>query len=801
MSKDIEALLGQLTLEEKATLLAGADFWHTIGIPRAGVPVLKVTDGPVGARGQDFSNGPASACFPCGTALASTWNPDLVQRVGQALAEEVKAKGAHVLLAPTINIHRHPLAGRNFECYSEDPYLTARAASAYITGLQSQGVSACVKHFVANDSEFRRRSMSSDVDERPLREIYLRPFELVVRDAKPWAVMSSYNRVNGVHASENDTLLLDILKGEWDFDGLLMSDWFGTYSPKAASGGLDLEMPGPTRWMGQHVLDAVASGALSEARLNDKVRRLLRLMDRAGVFDQPDLQPEQAIDRPEHHAVARQAASEAIVLLKNDQATLPLSADKLASIAVIGVPAEEACIMGGGSAKVIPHYVVTPLDGLRGQAGDRIAYSLGCPIHRLPPSLPAAWLPNGLTLSVFDNAQLAGAPVHTEVTDNVEWTWHAGMTAGADPTNFSVRLTGALRVPHSGVYEFSLNCIGNARLTIDGQPIVSLWERPMLWEDPGQTGSVALDGGRDYALMVEYRASDPEGFGRLNLGGARQAPADSIEQAAALAAQSDVAVVFAGLTPQWESEGFDRADMDLPCEQNQLIEAVAAANPKTVVVLNTGSPVHMPWLDRVAAVVQAWYLGQETGNAIADVLFGIVNPSGRLPTSFPKRLQDSPAYINFPGENDHLRYGEGLFVGYRYYDARDVAPLFPFGYGLSYTTFEYSNLKVTLAADGTVQVSVDVTNSGQRAGQEVAQVYVRDPESRLVRPPKELKGFAKVTLAPGETKTVSVTLDLDAFAYYDPAGDGWTVEAGEFEILVGASARDIRADATFTYTV
>jgi beta-glucosidase len=792
MSDKIETLISQMTLEEKISLLAGADAWHTVPVKRLDIPVIKTTDGPMGARGADEPDAPTSACFPGGSALGATWNPDLVERVGKALADEVKSKGAHILLAPTVNIHRSPIAGRNFECFSEDPYLTSRMAVAYIKGLQSQGVGACIKHFVCNDSEFERQSISSEISERPLREIYLRPFQVAIREAKPWAVMSSYNRINGTYACENDYTLLDILKGEWGFDGIVISDWYGTYSPNVPKGGLDLEMPGPARWMGEHALQAAQSGALSEDRLNDKVRRLLRTLEKAGAFEHPDLQPEQAMDKPEHHQIAREAAAEAIVLLKNANDILPLDAGQVKSIAVIGESAVWASIMGGGSVRVSPHYVVSPLDGIRRRAGQaQVSYALGCSIHQHLPLFNANWLTHDLTLQYFANRELAGDPVQTQVTRKMELVWFGDTLSHVDPNNFSVRLTGAFAAPDSGTFVLNLACLGKGRLFMDGQEVINLWDTSATPGGGSKTAEIELAAGQSHELKIEFAAEPGPRWRNLRLGCMPKPLADPIQAAAALACKSDVAIVFAGLTHEWEGEGFDRLDMELPGDQVKLIEQVAAANPNTIVVINAGSPVSMNWLDKVAAVVWPWYPGQECGNAIADVLFGDVNPSGKLPTTFPKRLQDNPAYINYPGENGQVYYGEGLFVGYRYYDKKDIAPLFPFGYGLSYTAFTYRNLVLDATGD-VIRVNVDVQNTGNRAGKETVQVYVRDVQSRLVRPEKELKAFAKVALDPGETKTVTFTLDQEALSYYDPAVKGWVAEAGEFEVLVGSSSRDIR---------
>jgi len=635
------------------------------------------------------------------------------------------------------------------------------------------------------------------VSERPLREIYLRPFQIAIRDAKPWAVMSSYNRINGTFASENDYTLLDILKSEWGFDGIVMSDWYGTYSPNVPKSGLDLEMPGPARWMGDHALQAVKSALVSEEHINDKVRRLLGTLEKAGVFEQPDLQPERAIDQPEHRALARQAAAEAVVLLKNEH-VLPLDADKIKSIAVIGENAMWASIMGGGSVRVTPHYVVSPLDGIKRKAGDKVHYALGCPMHRHPPLFDANWLKDGLTLHLFANRELAGKPVHTETTRKMELVWFGDTLPHVEPNNFSVRLTGTFAAPESGAYVLSLACMGKGRLLIDEQQVIDLWDANPAMGENAQIAEIELVAGQSHELKIEFAVEPGPRWRNLRLGCMPKLASDPIVESAALAAKSDVAIVFAGLTHEWESEGFDRPDMELPGDQVKLIERVAEANPNTIVVINAGSPLSMNWLDKVAAVVWAWYPGQEGGHAIADVLFGDVNPSGRLPTTFPKRLQDNPAYINYPGENGQVYYGEGLFVGYRYYDKKDIAPLFPFGYGLSYTTFEYPHLVLDTSGD-VIRVSVEVQNTGGRAGKETVQVYVHDVQSRLVRPEKELKAFAQVVLEPGETKTVRLALDEESLSYYDPRVKGWVAEAGEFDVLVGASSRDIRLTARFNY--
>ncbi|MBN1581944.1 MAG: glycoside hydrolase family 3 C-terminal domain-containing protein [Anaerolineae bacterium] len=804
-----------MTLEEKVAMAAGADLWHSTAVERLGVPSIKVTDGPNGARGGDFGGGVGSACFPVGICLGSTWNPDLIERVGQALGEEVKSKQAHILLAPTVNIHRSPLNGRNFECYSEDPYLTARIAAAYIKGVQKQGVGACIKHFVCNDSEFERHSISSEVGERALREIYLPPFETAVNESGVWAVMSAYNKVNGTYCSENHYTLLDILKGEWNFEGIVISDWGGTYSTAdAANNGLDLEMPGPARWMGEKLLEAVQNGQVGEAAIDDKVRRLLRTILKAGVQEGPEA-PEQAIDRPEHRKLIRQAAGEGIVLLKND-GVLPLNGVK--RIAVIGPNAVEAKVMGGGSAHVKAHYVVSPLDGIRARAGDgiEVTYALGCTNYKDIPELKTEWLTpsgkkgSGGTVAYFNNLDLEGDPVLTEPLDRTRLMWFGQVAPGVDRACFSARLTGTLTVPESGTYTLGLTSVGLSRMFIDGELVIDNWtdykpmRGPFARDHQAPTAEVELAAGQPYQLVVEYSKQQAPRFAMLRIGCLPAEPADLMERAVQAAAEADVALVFIGTGGEWESEGFDRPDMELPGQQIELLEKVAAANPNTVVVLNTGSPISVPWLDEVAAVVEAWFPGQECGNAIADVLFGDVNPSGKLSQSWPVRLQDNPAFINYPGENGRVVYGEGLFVGYRYYDKKQIVPRFPFGYGLSYTTFAYDNLRLDKAGytlGEAITVSVDVTNTGSIAGHEVVQLYVRDVESSLVRPEKELKAFAKVALVPGETKTVTLELDERALSFYDDAQARWVAQAGEFQVLVGASSRDIRCKAAFILNV
>ncbi len=815
---DVEALLRQMTVQEKVAMLAGTKTWYTVPVERLGIPSLKMSDGPNGARGAGgFTGGVKAACFPAEISLASTWNTDLLERVGQALAQEAKMKGAQVLLAPTVNIQRSPLGGRNFECFSEDPYLSARLAVAYITGLQREGVGASIKHYVCNDEEFERFSLSSEVRERALREIYLQPFQTAVREVQPWTIMAAYNLVNGIPASENPYLLTEILRNEWGYDGVVVSDWFLSVKSTAASvnAGLDLEMPSP-KWRGEKLLEAVARGEVEEATLDVSVRRLLQLLVKAGLFKHPEEVPEQDIDLPEHRALIREAAAEGCVLLRNEEHLLPLQREDLTSIAVIGPNAKVAQMMGGGSAQVNAHYAMTPFEGIANKVGDQrsVRYEQGCTNHKYQPLLDMNLLlagkegsGHGLALEYFNSSDLSGTPIFKETKTTSEFMWFGEMPEGVDPQQFSFRATGRFTSQETGDYTFGLVSAGRGRFSIEEQEVIDNWSQPKAVGDflgAAETQeTITLEAGREYLLTLEYARSEESLLAVVRLGCLPPVPADAIERASALAAASDVAIVCVGFGGEWQSEGFDRPNMDLPGKQDALVEQVAAANPRTIVVLNTGSPITMPWLDKVGAVVQAWYPGQECGNAIADVLFGDTNPSGKLPQTFPVRLEDNPAYLNFPGENGKVYYGEGLFVGYRYYDKKKIAPLFPFGFGLSYTNFAYSSLSLSaqeIGPEDTLLVSVDITNSGPRAGKEIVQMYVHDQQTSLQRPEKELKAFAKVQLEPGERKTVTLSLACDALAYYDDLAHEWIAEAGEFEVLVGASSQDIRATATFTLT-
>lgn len=814
MSTRIEALVDEMTLEEQVSLLSGEDFWSLPAIERLNLPKLRVTDGPNGARGGgSLIGGVKSAAFPVGIALGATWNTELAREIGVALAEEVKSKGAHVSLAPTVNLHRSVTNGRNFECYSEDPFLTASMAVGVISGLQSQQVAATIKHFVGNESEIERTTISSEIDERTMRELYLIPFEWAVKKAGTWAIMSSYNKLNGTYTSENPWLLGQVLRIEWKYDGVVMSDWFGSHSTApAVNAGLDLEMPGPARDRGQKLIDAVNAGEVSRDMVRERTLNILRLMERTGAIDDHSAWQERADDRPEHRALIRKIGAEAAVLLKNN-GVLPLTG--AGKIAVIGPNARTAQIMGGGSAQLNPHYRVSPWDGLVSALGeDRLTYAAGATNHRFEPVIRGPF-----TVDYFDNKTLSGEPVHTDAQDEAQAFWIGHVAAGkVDHLNFSARLFGSFAPETSGVHRVGVYSAGLTRVYVDGRLVAdnwSGWQKGRTYFEEGSdevVGEIAIEAGRSYPVVIEFATKDftTLGLAAFAAGIGKPLGDEAIAEAVAAAKAAETAIVFIGRNGEWDTEGSDLTNIALPGRQNDLVAAVAAANPRTVVVLQSGGPVEMPWLDQVAAVVSGWYPGQEAGNALADVLMGAAEPGGRLPQSFPVRWADNPAHSQdreiYPGLAGKVRYEEGLFIGYRHYDRLGIAPLYPFGFGLSYTSFALSEVSVDASgfeADGCVRVSVDVTNTGTRSGSDVVQVYVHDVAASLPRPEKELKGFAKLALAAGEKRRVLIDLDARAFAFYSPGAQHWLVERGSFVIRVARHAADpgLTAEVSRTTTL
>lgn len=704
MPLDPDALLATLTLAQKVALLAGSDGWHTEHVP--GVPVLRCTDGPAGARGTSW-NGPRSASFPCSTALGASFDPELVEEVGRALGREARSKGAQMLLAPTVNLHRTPIGGRNFECMSEDPTLTAHLAVAYVKGVQSQRVASCIKHFVANDTEFQRRTISSDVDERTLRELYLLPFEAAVRPvdeggADVRTVMSSYNRINGTYASDHEPLLRGVLRDDWGYDGVVISDWYGTNDGVASlRAGLDLEMPGPPRQRGDALLAAVESGEVSEALVDESVRRLLALFSWCALDDPAEgwTTDERTDDSVETRALIRRAASAGTVLLQNrpdPEGTPALPLARGVRVALIGPNAERGQIQGGGSAQVRANRPVGLLTTLRDRGVD-VSFAQGCSISkRLPP------LRGAFDITYLDDA----GDVATVPAERLQFMWMDSPAPGVDRHAFGVRLSGTFTPQVTGEWTFGVVAVGAAVLRVNGQTVVDL-SVPQTggaffgMGSPEVRGVVVLEEGVVTTVEVEQPFTHYTELRGLFVGAAGPEVGDTVADAAAVAAEADVAVVVVGTDAEWETEGEDRTTMDLPGRQDELIARVAAANPNTIVVINAGAPVSMPWLDDAAAVLQVWFPGEEMGNAIADVLFGDVEPGGRLPMTIPRRLEDTPAFLSHPGDHGHAPYGEGLFIGYRWYDARDIAPVFPFGHGLGYTTWDVGAAEVTGSiADG-----------------------------------------------------------------------------------------------------
>ncbi len=810
---DVESLLKALTLDEKILLLSGQDAWRTVSIERFGIEPVTMTDGPHGVRSDLAETGRKAGLttvFPTGVSMASSWNPELIEKVGAVLGEETLAMECDILLGPCVNIVRHPLSGRNFESYSEDPYLAGEIGVAYVNGVQSQGAGTSLKHFAANNQEIERKRGNSIVDERTLREIYLPQFERVVKAANPWTVMCSYNRLNGDYASQKKVLLTDILRKEWGYQGAVVSDWGAVHATaEPINAGLDLEMPGPAKWFGPLLSEAVSTWQVEESVIDEAVRRVLQLV----VKRQTQTRSSHTVNTSEHQMAARRLAEEAITLLKNDNHLLPLLKSGLKRLAVIGPNAAECRIGGGGSSFAIPPYRVSPLEGLRYLLPEtvEILYEKGCDNESAIPVLRPEYLrtPDGKSAGLlgefFPNLKMEGAPIFSSQFPSAGFWWYGASPAeGISMYHFSARWSGTFSVPESGHYQIQLTNSAKARLFVDNQLLLAndAPEFDMITDEfVQQSTTIELKAGLSYPLRIEYVKESREPFISVKVCLARTyIPGEDLRlaRASALAQSCDAAIVFAGYPEQHEQEGRDRDSLELTGPQTELIRAVAKANPNTVVVLNSGAPVSMPWLEDVKAVLQAYYPGMEGGNAIARVLFGEVNPSGKLSVTYPKRLEDTPAFNNYPGGRE-VAYGEGIFVGYRHYDLRQIEPLFPFGHGLSYTEFEYLPLKISYAKNVfPIRLNASVKNTGSHAGKEVVQLYISDLKASLPRPPKELKGFRKILLQPGETKEVVFELDERAFSFYDPLLKKWRWEPGEFEVGIGSSSRDIRQRLIFT---
>ena len=813
-------LLNKMTLEEKVSLLSGADFWSTVAIERLAIPSIKVSDGPNGVRSN---NSEPTTLFPAGVAMASTWNPALIQNAAAAIGRETRAMGAHVLLGPNVNIQRVPLAGRNFESYSEDPYLNAAIGIGFVRGVQSENVGVSVKHFLANNQEHMRTSGSSNMDQRTLREIYMPAFEQIVKEAKPWSVMAAYNKVNGVFMTENKALITGVLKQEWGFDGAVFSDWGALHATETAlEAGLDLEMPGPAKHYGAKLLAAMERGEADVKALNDSVKRLLTLIIKTGVMDTAGAQKPELpdagteVNTVAHQRLSQQVAEEAITLLKNQKNLLPLNSKKVKSIAVIGPNANAAIMQGGGSSQVVPYQQATPLEGLQALVGNevKIDYAQGVDNEPEPATLDARLLSpdkqrsqQGLSVEYYTNQDFAGTPAFTATDQYFSKLGFADQIPSSARNRFSARWQGYFWPQVSGRYEFELVHLSSATLTIAGQEIItdSIKREPTGFLEflniGARKASIKLEAGIAYPIKLDYIAGkSPLAMNLLRL--ASRSPVGEFEAAVNLAKKSDVAIVFVGVSTTSESEGRDRTDLELYGRQNALVEAVLKVNKNTIVVLNNGAPLAMPWIDRASTVLEAWLPGQEGAHAIAKVLFGHTNPSGKLPLTFPKRLQDNPSHLYYPGDED-ANYGEGIFVGYRYYDKKDIEPLFPFGHGLSYTHFDYSNLTVSSDVFDAEEmlVSITVKNSGASSGKEVVQLYIQDNNSKVVRPIKELKRFKKVALGAGVATKIDFKLSKRDLCFFDVKSQSWRANAGKFTLMVGSSSRDIRQKISFELLV
>ncbi|HTS37034.1 MAG TPA: glycoside hydrolase family 3 C-terminal domain-containing protein [Candidatus Solibacter sp.] len=801
VEKRVDSLLKRMTLEEKIDYLGGMDDFYIRPIARLEIPALRMSDGPMGVHDYGLTT-----AYSAGIALAASWDADLARRVGEAMGKDARARGVHFILGPGMNIYRAPMCGRNFEYLGEDPFLASRMAVGLVEGIQSQQVIATAKHYAGNNQEYERNKMSSDIDERTLREIYLPAFEASVREAKVGAVMDSYNLVNGVHSTQNSHLNIDVLRDDWGFDGIVMSDWDATYDGVAsANNGLDLEMPAGRFMNKATLMPAIKDGKVSEATIDEKVRRILRMAIEHGFLDRPQTDTSVPLYSQEGREATLEEAREGMVLLKNERNLLPLDKTKLKTIAVIGPDAFPSVPGGGGSSQTKPYNSVSFLEGVSNYVGTKVnvLYAIDVPplddVFDHSEFVVSPGGERGLKGEYFDNEELHGPAAMTRTDPTINFRWGDDSFAEGHPTDhFSVRWTGYFIPTKTDDYKFFSSADDGVRLFIDDQQVINDWQPHSETMD---SYAARFEAGHAYKVRFEYY----ESVGGARAGFGVVSAAESVgRETKALAAKSDVVVICVGFDPATEGEGADRT-FALPGGQDELIRQIVSVNKNVIVVLTAGGNVDMTkWIDGVPALIHAWYPGQEGGTALAQILFGEYSPSGKLPVSLERRWEDNPAHDSYyPVTKGDLavKYSEGVFLGYRGYDKSGVKPMFPFGFGLSYTTFAYKNISISPAAGDLsqpVKVAFDVVNTGKRAGAEVAEVYVSDGHAKVPRPMKELKGFSRVELKPGETRRVAVTLDRRAFSYYDVDKKDWAAEPGKFEILVGGSSDAIQLRSGFT---
>ncbi len=793
----VEAALSRLDLDAKARLLAGQDAWSLPALPEIGLQSLVMSDGPIGVRGVRWTADDPSIALPSPTALAATWDPELARRAGTLLAQEARRKGVHVLLAPTVNLHRSPLGGRHFEAYSEDPYLTGLIGSGYVAGVQSGGVGTTVKHFVANDAETDRFTVNNLLSERTLRELYLAPFEAIVANAHPWGIMTAYNSVNGTTMTEHHHLVNEILRGEWGFDGFNVSDWTAARSTTAAiNGGLDVAMPGPHTVYGDALAQAVRDGEVDEAKVDGAVRNVLRLAARVGILEGAEPAVTELPGTVDGEALAREIARRSFVLVRNENQALPLTPG---TVALIGAAARDARVLGGGSATVFPARIVSPLDGLTAALPEgALTYAVGA-----DPNTELAVAEKGFELrAVCRDAD--GQVIGTASAPNGQLQWMGeDLPEGVTHDRLhTVKLTGIFTPRDTGVHTFGIKGLGAFTLRVDGTTYYDDVQRPTK-DDPFLTffgapeprAQAELTAGRPVEVSLTHTVRFPDGLPMKVLSFAlahqepQRDPDELIAEAVEAARAADTAVVVVATTERVESEGFDRTDLTLPGRQDDLVCAVAAANPNTVVVVNAGSPVELPWRDEVAAVLLSWFPGQEGGDALADVLTGVHEPGGRLPSTWGS-LADAPVTQVVPDRGE-IPYSEGVFIGYPAWEKQGRTPAYPFGHGLGYTDWTYESVEVR----GTT-VRVRLRNSGPRPGREVVQVYLAPGEPDAGRPARRLAGFAGVAAAAGETVEATVELPRRAFEVWDEKEGSWSFVKGSYEIQVSRSISDRRLTAT-----